>query len=155
MNLLLDTTYLLPAIGISVKGVQPDILTIIRKKTHQTSISELTLFELSAKGAKHAATGQLDAKRVCRGIQAVAQDEGLEKLPLLDPETLATSIQLRRILVDYIDCVILSTALSHCDALMTEDGLIQGLEEDGTYRNIVNETNPRFKLLTRRDLAQI
>lgn len=43
MKLLLDTTYLLPAIGISVRELQEDAL----------SKSEISIFELPAEGAKH------------------------------------------------------------------------------------------------------
>jgi hypothetical protein len=56
---LLDTTYLVPAIGISVKGLPKDALISLIRKGHQISISGISIFELSAKGAKHISLGKL------------------------------------------------------------------------------------------------
>ena len=61
MRLLLDTTYLLPALGISVKGLPRDVPIKLAKAGHQIYISDITVFELSAKAAKQIATGILPA----------------------------------------------------------------------------------------------
>ena len=53
MKLLLDTTYLLPAIGISVKDLNEKAVLNLADKGHELLISEVSLFELSAKGAKY------------------------------------------------------------------------------------------------------
>lgn len=152
MNILLDTTYLMPAIGIAVKGVRHDALKTLQEKGHTTSISELTLFELSAKGAKHIALGQLSQERVLRGIQAAARDESLNKVLYYGHEQLVVSFRLRKLVADYLDCAILSSALCGCDALMTEDGIIRALATKEEYRGIIDEMNPEFKLLSHRDL---
>ena len=144
MRVLLDTAYLMPAIGVQVKGVPQDALSLIRGGGHVAAISELTLFELSAKGARYAASGVLDPERVRRGVLAVARDEGLVRVPLLDEEVLKTSHSLRGILGDYLDCVILSSAINRCDTILTEDGLIRGLPEDQSYRDLINRVNPGF-----------
>ena len=58
-------------------------------------------------------------------------------------------------MVDYFDCIILSTTIGNCDALMTEDNLIHDLKDNGTYQAVVKKKNPGFELLSRRDLARL
>ena len=58
MKLLLDTTYLLPAIGISVKDLNEKAILNLADKGHELLISEASLFELSAKGAKYVIDGE-------------------------------------------------------------------------------------------------
>jgi predicted nucleic acid-binding protein len=155
VNVLLDTTYLMPAIGVSVSGVKPRILRTLRENGHSPFISELTLFELSAKGAKHVASHELDPERVRRGITAVARDESLVKIPLLEGEVIPMSFTLRGAMNDYIDCIILSSAICSCEAIVTEDRLIHRIEENQLYRHIIEETNPRFKILFSSDIDKI
>ena len=84
MRLLLDTTYLLPAIGVSIEGLPEDAPIQLIEKGHQISISEIAIFELSAKGAKHVARGGLTAERVSRGIRAIVHDDRLRMIPIHD-----------------------------------------------------------------------
>lgn len=155
MKVLLDTTYLMPAIGVRVKDVFTDTLSMVRGGGHEAAISELTLFELAAKGAKYAASGAVDAERVRRGVLAVARDEGLVKIPLVNEEILRTSISLRGVVGDYLDCVILSSAINRCDVMLTEDRLIRGLGENQVYREIVNRVNPEFAVLSSSSLGAL
>ena len=155
MRVLLDTAYLMPAIGIQVKNIPKLTLSLIRGGGHETAISELTLFELSAKGAKYTASGALDPDRVRRGVLTVARDEGLVKIPPLDEEVLKASLSLRGILGDYLDCVILSSAINRCDTMLTEDALIRGLPEDQSYRELVNRINPEFKVASSKALPSL
>jgi len=67
MKLLLDTTYFLPAIGVSIKGFPRNIVVEFIRKGYEVLISEITLFELSAKGAKFIIAGVLSPRRVSRG----------------------------------------------------------------------------------------
>jgi predicted nucleic acid-binding protein len=155
MRVLLDTTYLMSAIGIQVKSVPQNTLSLIRGGGHEAAISELTLFELSAKGAKYIASRVLDPDRVRRGVLTVARDEGLVKIPLLDEEVLKTSLSLRGILGDYLDCVILSSAINKCDTILTEDGLIRGLPENQNYRELINRINPGFTISSSKALPSL
>jgi PIN domain nuclease of toxin-antitoxin system len=55
LKLLLDTpARALPIIGISVKNLPKDTPTKLMSKKHQTFISDITIFEISAKGTKYA-----------------------------------------------------------------------------------------------------
>lgn len=151
MKLLLDTTYLLPAIGISVKNIPKDAPIKLIHKGHQISISDISIFELSAKGAKHIATGKLPAERVTTGIRAIVHDGTIKMIPTYETPLLLTAFKLRNILSDFIDCLILSSALNRCDALITEDNDIQSLKKTKEFNYLLPTVNPKFKIQTLTD----
>ena len=146
MKLLLDTTYFLPAIGISVKNLPKDAPIKLIQEGHKIFINNITIFELSAKGAKYVAAGKLPAERVIRGIRAIAYNETIEIIDMHESTTLLTTLKLRKILDDFIDCLILSSAINQCDALITEDKNMHEIKEDKTYREIVTIRKPEFKI---------
>jgi len=148
LKLLLDTTYLLPAIGISIKGLPKDSLIKLKRKGHQISISSISIFELSAKSAKHIADGALPPERVLKGIRAIVHNDDIETIPTHDDTILLSAFRLRKILSDFIDCLILSSAINRCDSVVTEDSDIQNLKEDGQFKELLKSTNPRFKIHT-------
>ena len=144
----MDTTYLLPAIGVSIKGLPKDAVIRLMQKGHQISVSNISVFELSAKGAKHVATGTLSAERVTRGISAVVYDERIAVVPVHDSSILLTAFKLRRMLSDFMDCLILSTAINYCDVIVTEDKDIQELKRNKEFNGIVAAVNRKFKVQT-------
>ena len=148
MKLLLDTTYLLPAIGISIKNFPKDALIKLLDKGHQISISDISIFELSAKGAIQITAGALSAERVTRGIRAIVYDEVIETIPIYESPILLTAFKLRRMLSDFIDCLILSSAINQCDALITEDNDIQNLKKNKDFNEFLRTTIPKFKIQT-------
>jgi len=151
LRLLLDTTYLLPAIGVSIKGLPKDALIRLIQKGHQISISNISVFELSAKGAKHVATGKLSAERVTRGISAIVYDERITVVPMHDSSILLTAFKLRRMLSDFVDCLILSSAINQNDAIVTEDKDIQNLKRQAEFKGLLVTMNPKFKVQTLTD----
>ena len=52
MKLLLDTSYLLPAIGVSIRHLPQALVRDLRARGHHISICTITMFELAAKGAR-------------------------------------------------------------------------------------------------------
>ena len=146
MRLLLDTTYLLPAIGVSIKGFPEDAPIKLARKGHLLSISDITIFELSAKGAKYITTGALTPERVSRGIRAIIYDDSIEKIPIQDSSILLTAFKLRNTLSDFIDCLILSSAINRNDALVTEDEDIQNLSKKREFQELLQTKNPKFKI---------
>ena len=146
MRLLLDTTSFLPAIGISIRGIPRDALIKLISKGHHISISEITIFELSAKGAKHITNRTLTAERAFRGIRAIIYDERIEKTPIHDTSILLLAFKLRRLLNDFIDCLILSSAIIRNDILITEDDAIHELWEKREFQELIHTINPEFKI---------
>jgi len=148
LRLLLDTTYFLPAIGISIKDLPKDTPIKLVWRGHQISISDISIFELSAKGAKHITAGALSAERVTKGIRAIVYDETIETIPMYESTLLLTAFKLRSMLSDFIDCLILSSAINRCDALITEDNDIQNLKKNREFNELLTVINPKFKVQT-------
>lgn len=146
MRLLLDTTYFLPTIGVSIKDLEKDALLKLIAKRQQISINEISIFELSAKGAKYVTTGALPAERVARGIRAIVYDEKIEIVPIYNSTLLLTAFKLRNMLNDFIDCLILSSAINQCDALVTEDSDILNLYKNEEFNELLSTMKPNFKI---------
>lgn len=144
MRLLVDTTYLLPAIGISVKGIPADGTIRLIQEGHEIHASEISIFELSAKGAKHIVAGTLSSARVARGIRAIVHDGTIRMIPIHDSTLLLTAFKLRNMLIDFIDCLILASAINYCDALITEDSDINDLKNNSEFNLLCTRTNPKF-----------
>jgi len=148
LKLLLDTTYFLPAIGISIKNLPKDAPIKLVNQNHKISISNISVFELSAIGAKYIVTEALSAERVTKGIRAIVYDEAMERIPIHDSPILLTAFKLRKILSDFVDCLILSSAINQCDALITEDSDIQNLKKDKEFSNLLAAIKPNFRIQT-------
>ena len=140
MKLLLDTTYLLPAIGISVKDLNEKAILNLADKGHELFISEVSLFELSAKGAKYVVEGRLSPARVCRGINAIIYDERIKITRMHESSILLTAFRLRKLIDDFMDCIILSSAINHAEVLVTEDEDLHKLSEE------ISSIRPGFKV---------
>ena len=116
------------------------------EKGHNISISQITLFELSAKGAKYVNNGTLLPETVTEGIRAILYDDEIEIVPFHDSKLLLTSFKLRNTLTDCIDCLIVATAINHCDALITEDEEIHKLTKKNGINELLEAINPNFKI---------
>jgi len=144
LRLLVDTTYLLPAIGISVKGIPADGIVGLRQQGHEILASDVSIFELSAKGAKHIAEGRLSPERVARGIRAIIYDGTVTMIPIHESALLLTAFRLRKMLGDFIDCLILASAMEHCEVLVTEDADIKDLRNNREFIALCATTSPKF-----------
>jgi len=152
MKLLLDTTYFLPVIGISVKNIQEDTVIELIKRKYQILMSEITFFELSAKGGKYVITGNLTPERISRGIRALLYDDRIEKISIYDTSILLTAFELRKLLNDFIDCLILSSAINWAEVLITENRDIIEISNKKLFQNIIQMLNPIFKVKRLRDV---
>lgn len=152
MKILLDTTYLLPAIGIAIKEHQKDLPLKLIQEGNQISICDISVFELSAKGAKHISAGKLPPERVTRGIRAIVYNEQIEMIPTYESQLLLTAFKLRKTLNDFIDCLILSAAIKQCDILLTEDNDIQNLKNNKEFNELLTTKNPKFKIQKPNDI---
>jgi len=152
LKILLDTTYLLPAIGIAIKEHQKDLPLKLIQEGNQISICDISVFELSAKGAKHISAGKLPPERVTRGIRAIVYNEQIEMIPTYESQLLLTAFKLRKTLNDFIDCLILSAAINQCDILLTEDNDIQNLKNNKEFNELLTTKNPKFKIQKPNDI---
>jgi len=118
---ILDTTYLLPIVGVAVKN---DLLRAVVEGRVESitlddlAISQISLFEIQAKSVKL----RVPVERVIRAIRAITST--LEVIPFYSKPVIKYSFELYELLGDYIDSVIVATAISTRKPLITEDKLI-------------------------------
>ena len=146
MKVLLDTTYLLPLIGIHVQDIPHDLLHKLMVEGHEVFVSDISIFKLAAKGAKFVVRGLLEPVDVIDGLRALVNDVRINRVPLGDVQSLTIALKLRGFLTDFVDCLILASAIASCDVLITEDADILALRDTGSYMNILNAYNPGFRL---------
>ena len=146
MKILLDTTYLLPLIGISLDRLPSDIIIRLIERGDDILICEISIFEMLAKGAKYVSLGQLSQSRVLRGIKALLYEERVSRIPVYDPQIISVSLRLREMIQDYIDCLILSSALVNADILLTEDKELNQIYNNNDFQLLIKELNPKFKI---------
>lgn len=123
--MILDTTYLLPLAQIAV---DTDLLeAIANRKTdillEEVSVSLISIFELQAKAAKLS----IPAKSTAKAVNSILT--AFRVAPFYETEIIDTSFELRRIIPDYLDCVVVATAIFLKEDLATEDSLITSKNE--------------------------
>ena len=146
MKILLDSTYLFPAINVAFEKISLESIYELVSKGHEVFISEISFFELSAKGAKYVCSGQLQPGQVTRGIEVLMRDRSIKKIPVYENKIILNAIRIRNNHRDFIDCLILSTAINNCDVLVTEDHEIHAQKENPEYCELLSEVNPKFKI---------
>ena len=102
-----------------------DLLKRIRRAGHETILSEISVFEAMAIAAKHCARSDLREDDILTGVAVLASQEGLARVPISEPEVCLRSLLARRLMSDFVDCVILATGAWAANILMTEDEEIQ------------------------------
>lgn len=148
-RVLLDTTYLLPVAGIQIKSIQSDTMKKARLLGHELFVSEISFFELAAKGAKLAKDGLVDRERLEEAVLSLISDESLRKVGVYEGEPLSLAIDLRSHHYDFMDCLILASAMSVCEILVTEDELITSNDE---LVEFVGRTRPGFLITSSKRL---
>ena len=146
MKILSDTTYLLPAIGVSVRGLPRTAISKLRKQGHKLMISNITIFELAAKGAKLTTANRLSMGRVTEGLKAILHDPDIETVQFTDLDILSRASSIRAEIHDFINCLILSSAAAKADILLTEDEKLQDLALDDGILSRLKPPNPDFRV---------
>lgn len=151
-KILLDTTYLFPFAGINVRGIERGAIERASAAGHQLSVSEMSLFELAAKGAKLVGDGSADAERLEQAVRSIVSDETLGKVRLYEEGVVPLAIALRRHNSDFIDCVILASAVLSGEVLVTEDELLLRSNE---IIKLVRRTKQEFLICNFKHLSGI
>jgi len=118
--LILDTTYLLP---LAQMAVDTDLLAAVaKKKTYlkleDIGVSLISVFELQAKGAKL----NVPAKSTIRAVDAILS--AFRVVPFYEAGIIEAAQKIRKTISDYVDCIILATAVASKEDLVTEDSLV-------------------------------
>jgi PIN domain nuclease of toxin-antitoxin system len=148
-RVLVDTTYLLPAAGIGVEGVPADATRRVKDAGHVVLASEISLFEVLAKGAKLVSQGKADAGRVSLAIKSILSDSSIGKVDAYTEDIMAMAVELRGHHADFVDCLILASAVNECDALVTED---EDIPKNNDMMKAVLRRKPEFRILALRTL---
>ncbi len=149
-SILLDTTYLLPLIGISIEELPDTLILELINRKYKIYTNYITLFELAAKGAKYITQGLLSSIRILKGINAIVYDDRIKKIGLEDTDVLATAFKLRVHVGDFIDCLIISTAIHYSNILLTEDETIIKLTNSTWFKELIKTLNPKLEVLNYR-----
>ena len=122
--MIIDTSYLLPLARIEIDN---DFLLAIAEKrgsSNQLSfdrirINSISIFELQAKAAKL----RVKLAYVLDAIEQISKSFRIESY--YSPDIIKTAFELRETMFsDYIDCIIVATAIELKDELVTEDSRI-------------------------------
>jgi len=118
--LIIDTTYLLPLAKVEVDA---DLLLAIAEnraklRMGDVGVSLISLFELQAKAAKL----RIPADAVTSSIGAIL--DTFSVIPFSRSDVIELSFRLREEMTDYIDCVIVGTAVARREDLVSEDSKI-------------------------------
>lgn len=146
--MIIDTTYLLPLARIEV---ETDLLLAIAEgrmtppnqlSLEEVTISSISIFELQAKAAKLG----VKPEYVLSAIEEISETFKIE--PYYSPKILTRAFELKQTLLpDYIDCIIVATAIESKDGLITEDTRItkkRGMLKEKydltlkTYRDLIS-----------------
>ncbi len=123
--MIIDTTYLLPLARIRIKH---DLLRAIaegnvreRISFSDVKVSLISIFELQVKASKLG----IPPQHVFRAVRTIFR--AFAVVPFYKKDIIDEAHNLRRILSDYIDCIILATAIASGEDLVTEDSLIMSI----------------------------
>jgi PIN domain nuclease of toxin-antitoxin system len=106
-------------------------------KFEDVTVSLVSILELQAKAARL----NVPAKSTIKAIDAILSAFRVESFH--KPAIIEASYELRRLIPDYLDCVIVATAITSKEDLATEDSLILAKKE--TLRRKYNVEVLSFK----------
>lgn len=118
--MIIDTTYLLPLAKIEI---DTDLLSAIATGRVKISLGDIgvsliSIFELQAKFTKL----MLPPVHLIRAVEAIFTTFRI--IPFYRADIIETGYRLRKIIPDYIDCILIATAAVSSEDLITEDSLI-------------------------------
>lgn len=123
--MILDTTYLLPLARIDVDA---DLLRAVADgkvdlRLDDVAVNDISIFELQAKAAKL----MVPTKFVIEAVKAVLTAFRVESFH--EPKIVEVAFRLRKLMQDYVDCVMVATAVVLKEDLATEDSRILAKRE--------------------------
>ncbi|RZN44167.1 MAG: hypothetical protein EFT35_00380 [Methanophagales archaeon ANME-1-THS] len=123
MKVLLDTTYLLPAVGIEV-DLSEEMLEKLFSSDHSFMINELSLFELFGKASRLISDKEEAKDRFYTGMKSILSSR-IDIKPVFTLDTLPVVRAVHERLKDLPDGPIVATAMLYADVMLTEAKDIQ------------------------------
>jgi predicted nucleic acid-binding protein len=118
MRVFLDTTYLLPVVGIEV-NLPEDLLEKLFSSNHSFIINELSLFELLGKASRFFSIKKEAKDRFNTGMKSILSSK-IDIKPIFTLDTLSMVLDINEKIKDLPDCPITATALTYSDVMLTE-----------------------------------
>jgi predicted nucleic acid-binding protein len=146
MNFFFDTTFFIPFINIGVQGIPSErLIQVFQEKKFTILRSSLVLFEVSAKGTKYYNQNIITFEELTQGLATISHLANVEVIPFHYPEIMSFATFFHKEHSDFIDCLILASAIITADYLVTLD--------ESLMRKVKNYWQP--KIFSFKDTFQI
>jgi len=147
MKIFFDSTYFFPMIKVEIVKSSPQIISLIHQnKSFNLYYSSITLFELSAKGAKMIKSGKLIHKDVIDGINALKAWKDVKSIDPWSGEVQRLAFDFRIDHTDFIDCLIVASAVIHSDVFLSEDKTLKTFFKEN-WLHKAREINAEFEIM--------
>jgi len=144
MKIFFDSSFFFPFIRIDIQNVSKKYIgTLLSNRNFEFYCSELVYFELSAKASKFILQGILKIEDLLDGISFIHNYQKIKKIPIFHPEILILSQEFRNNHKDYIDCLILASAIKSADKFITLDTELKR-KINTLWNGIIVKENPFF-----------
>ena len=149
MKIFIDTSYFLPLIKIEVEKIPQDLLiNLLSEASHEYFYSDLSIFEISAKGLKFSSqTEEITPQDIRIGIDTLQNDPRLTVVSYINnPLIIELASLLRGIHKDAIDCLIFATAICTCECINTMDiSFFEKINDNPKIIKEIQEIKDSFK----------
>ena len=153
MRIFLDSTFFFPFISVQVeKLTKEEVANLLKNSKYEFLRSELVIFELSAKGTKFVINGTLKLEDVSDGLNTVVYQSDIQVIPIHFTEIQSLATFFRKNHSDFIDCLILASAVNYADILITLDKEIEH-KSITNWKEKIKGTNENFKLMLWKDFS--
>ncbi|MHA1992734.1 MAG: PIN domain-containing protein [Candidatus Hodarchaeales archaeon] len=150
----LDSSFFFPFIKVGIEQCnQEELLRFFSREDIRLFRSEITLFELSAKGSKFVNEGKIEITDFINGINTVNFMSRVATVPIYYSETQTLATKFRKDHPDFIDCVILASAVYYSDIFVTLDELLKKKFEEKWRVGLDNHVKD-FKVLLWKDVIK-
>lgn len=149
MKLLVDSSFFFPLIGVAIAHCPKDAIIELLNKV-EVIHSDLLLFELSAKGCKLVTQEIISIEDLTRGITAIKYHPRIRSIPIHYSEIQSLACDLRKHHSDFIDCLLVATAVYHADGMISLDKSLQKKAQK-EWKPTLEKVNPKFKVLLWKD----
>jgi hypothetical protein len=152
LNLLLDSTYLFPAIGVEITEgwTNKDLQNLIMSEDYELYYCDLSLFEIYTKCMKLILQDKLNisVESLQNGIQGILNSTKLNRLNWWEHIYESDIVlKLKEIHNDSIDCMIFYVSMVNSDMFATfDDTFIDKIRENESILKLIQEINPQFKI---------
>ena len=149
MKIFIDTSYFLPLIKIEIENIPQDLLlNLLSETSHEYFYSNLSIFEITAKGLKFSSQSEeITPQDIRIGIDTLQNDTRLSLVSYADnPLIIELASLLRSIHNDTIDCLIFATAICTCECIITMDvSFFEKINDNPKIIKEIQEINDSFK----------